>query len=72
LTKDKIHALQLASMGNLLKMAGAYRISLSAKEELRTILEEFAINLSGKAIKFAKHAGRTTIKGEDLSLALKS
>ena len=53
-------------------MAGAYRISLSAKEELRTILEEFAINLSGKAIKFAKHAGWTTIKGEDLSLALKS
>jgi histone H3/H4 len=59
-------------MGRLLRTAGANRVSRSAKKQLSIILEEFAIELSRKAITFAKHAGRTTIKGEDLLLATKS
>ncbi len=70
--KEKGGILQLAPMGRLLKEAGAYRVSKSAKKELGVILEEFAINLSRRAIKLAKHAGRSTIKGEDLLLATKS
>jgi len=69
--KEKGHILQLAPMDHLLRKAGAYRVSLTAKKELRNLLEDFAIELSRKAIKFASHAGRTTIKGEDILLAAK-
>jgi histone H3/H4 len=69
--KTKVHVLQLAPMGRLLRKAGADRVSETAKQELREILEDFGIELSRKAIKFANHAGRTTIKGEDVSLASK-
>lgn len=70
--RDKGHILQLASVDHLIRHAGASRVSVTAKEELRKILEEFAIKLSRKAIKFASHAGRTTVRGEDISLAAKS
>ena len=68
--KDKGHILQLASVGHLIKAAGAYRVSLTAKKELRRVLEEYALELSRKAIKFASHASRLTVKGEDISLAV--
>jgi len=63
--------LQLATMDHLLRKAGASRVSLTAKKELRKVLEEFALEVGRKAITFANHAKRTTIKGEDVSLASK-
>lgn len=69
--KEKGHVLQLAPMDHLIRKAGAYRVSLTAKQALRDLLEDFAVELSRKAIKFAKHAGRTTIKSEDVLLASK-
>jgi histone H3/H4 len=69
--KEKGRVLQLAPMDRLLRKAGAERVSLSAKEELRRVLEEFGISISRKAIEFANHAGRTTIKSDDVLLASK-
>ena len=69
MVKEKGFVLQLAPMDHLMRKAGAYRVSETAKRELRKILEGFAVELSRKAIKLANHAGRTTIKDEDLSLA---
>jgi len=62
----------LASMEKLIRKSGAHRVSESAKEELRKILEDKAENISKKAIMFVKHAGRKTIKEEDIQLAAKS
>ena len=58
------------TMEKLLKDAGAHRVSESAKEELRRVLEQEAIDVAKQAIVLAKHAGRKTVKKEDIQLAL--
>ena len=63
--------LPLAAMEKLLKKAGAKRVSDSAKIALKDILEDHAEEIALKAIKFAAHAGRKTIKTEDIKLASK-
>lgn len=66
-----VKVLPLAAMGRIMKKAGANRISDSAKKALADVLEELGTNVSEKAWKFAQHAGRTTIKSEDIILAKK-
>ena len=66
-----VKILPLAAMGRIMKQVGANRVSDSAKKALAEVLQEFGINLSEKAWKFAQHAGRTTIKSEDIILAKK-
>ena len=64
--------LPLAAMEALLKKkGGAARVSDSAKEALREILEDLAEQIGQKAVKMASHAGRKTVKGEDIKLASK-
>ncbi len=63
--------LPLAAMEKLLKKAGAGRVSEDAKDALREYLEEVAAGLGVKAIKFAQHSGRKTVKGADVKLASK-
>ena len=63
--------LPLAAMEKLLKEGGAERVSERAKEALKEVLEERAHEISIKAIQFAVHAGRKTIKAEDIKLAVK-
>jgi histone H3/H4 len=65
------HSIQLAAMDRLLREAGAYRVSKSAKVSLRKVLEDYAIEVGKKAVKFASHANRTTVKGVDIDLACK-
>ncbi len=69
--KEKGHILQLASMDQLLRKGGALRVSVTAKKALRDLLEHYALSIVNKAVLFAKHAGRTTVKGEDVLLATK-
>ena len=47
------------------------RVGDDAKEALRDVLEEFAKDIGTAALKFANHAGRKTIKAEDINLAAK-
>lgn len=62
----------LASMEKIISEAGAERVSEDAKVELKRIIEEYSISIAEKAVKFAQHAGRKTIKSEDIKLAIKN
>ena len=61
----------LASMERILKNSGAERVADSAKEELKSLIEEKAAEISKRAVKFALHAGRKTVKKEDIDLAIR-
>jgi histone H3/H4 len=63
--------LPIAAMEKLLKRAGAPRVSQSAKEALRDLLEDIAEEIGEKSVKLAKHSGRKTVKGADVKLASK-
>lgn len=63
--------LPLAAMEKLLKKSGAARVSEGAKEAMREVLEDYASQLGEKAIRFAQHSGRKTVKGSDVKLAVK-
>ncbi|MDI6806786.1 MAG: NFYB/HAP3 family transcription factor subunit [Candidatus Aenigmarchaeota archaeon] len=61
----------LFTLERILKKAGAERISLSAAEELRTLLLEITDKIAKDAIALATHAKRTTVKKEDIKLAIR-
>ncbi|UCC91330.1 MAG: histone family protein [Candidatus Aenigmatarchaeota archaeon] len=65
----KKHRLPLAPFERILKDAGAKRVSKTAMKEFAVVTEEIADDLARDAVKFAKHAGRKTIIGEDIRLA---
>jgi histone H3/H4 len=64
--------LPLAAMEKIMKKNGANRVSADAKEAMRDALEDIGRKLAEKANQIAKHAGRTTVKSEDIKLALKN
>ncbi|MBQ6218495.1 MAG: histone family protein [Methanosphaera sp.] len=61
--------LPIAPVKRLLKNAGATRISDEASEELAKVLEEIGEDLARDATRLAKHAGRKTVKAQDIILA---
>ena len=62
--------LPLAPVGRIIRKAGAERVSNDAGTELAKVLEEYGLEVSVEAIMLAKHAGRTTIKEEDIRIAV--
>ena len=68
----KSSELGLSAMYRILKKAGAERVSDESADELRSVIEDVADNIAKNAVDMASHAGRKTIKGEDVKLALKS
>ena len=64
--------LSLNAMDNLMRKAGALRVSDEAKLVLAEVLEEKALVIAQEAKKFAEHAGRKTIKAQDIKLAARS
>ncbi|MFW5865533.1 MAG: histone family protein [Nanoarchaeota archaeon] len=63
------NAIPLASMERILKKAGSQRVSEEAKVALRQVLEDISIEIGEEATKLAAHAGRKTVKAEDIRLA---
>ncbi len=63
--------LPLAAMEKILKKAGAERVSDRAKVAFKDVLEEYAAGVAERAVRFANHAGRKTVKAGDVKLALR-
>ena len=62
--------LPLAPIEKLIRVgSGADRVSASATKTLANVLSEIALKISERATFLAKHAGRKTIKAEDIKLA---
>ena len=61
--------LAVAPMHRLCKKAGADRVSEAAAKELAKALEDIGVKIAKEALDFAMHAGRKTIKAEDIEIA---
>ena len=61
----------LSVMYRILKKSGAERVSDESADELRRILEEIGIAIAKSAVDMSDHAGRKTVKAEDVRLAAK-
>lgn len=59
-------------IGELMEQFGAQRVSQEAKIIMSEYLEEYAIKLGKLAVKYANHAGRTTVNDKDIQLAEKN
>jgi len=61
--------LSVAPMHRICKKAGAERVSETAAKELAKVLEEIGIKIAKESIDYAMHAGRKTVKEEDIEIA---
>ena len=58
-------------MYRILKKSGAQRVSDESADELRRIIEEIAIAIAKSAVEMSIHAGRKTVRRDDVKLASK-
>ena len=58
-----------APMAEILRQAGGERVSEAAAKALASVVKNFTFEVAKDAVKFAKHAGRKTVKREDIELA---
>jgi len=61
--------LAIAPMHRICKKAGAYRVSEAAAKELAKVLDEIGVKIAREAYDYAMHAGRKTLKAEDIEIA---
>ncbi len=64
--------LPIAAIVRLAKKNGAERVGSDAAQALVMKAEDYIANLAKEANRLAMHAGRKTIKEEDVELAVKS
>ena len=67
----KSSELGLSAMYRILKKSGAQRVSDESAVELRRVIEEIAEAIAKNAVDMSSHAGRKTVKAEDVKLASK-
>ncbi len=67
----KSSELGLSAMYRIIKKSGAHRVSDESADELRMIIEEIATGIAKNAVEMSNHAGRKTVKAEDVRLAAK-
>jgi histone H3/H4 len=67
----KSSELGLSAMYRILKKSGAQRVSDESAEELRRVIEEIAAAIAKNAVEMSIHAGRKTVRSEDVKLASK-
>ena len=67
----KSSELGLAAMHRILKKSGAQRVTDKSAIELRRVIEEMAEAIAKNAVDMSSHAGRKTVKAEDVKLASK-
>ncbi|MFP4229740.1 MAG: histone family protein [Candidatus Nanohaloarchaea archaeon] len=63
-------SLPKAPVERIIRAAGAERVSDGAVEELRDAVEELGDELARDAADMADHAGRNTVKKEDVEMAV--
>ncbi len=61
--------LAVAPMHRICKKAGAHRVSEAAAKELAKVLDNIGVKIAREAYDYAMHAGRKTIKAEDIEIA---
>lgn len=61
-----------AGIYRILKKAGAERVGDDAVLELRMALEDIGLRIAQNAVELSMHAGRRTVKGSDVKLAVKN
>ncbi|MFQ6136124.1 MAG: histone [Candidatus Hydrothermarchaeales archaeon] len=62
----------LAQMDRIIREATGLRVSETGKEALAEVLEDIAVDIAENAKKLATHAGRKTIRRDDIELAVKN
>ena len=63
-------AIPKAPVKRIIQEAGAERVSAGAVDALTEYLEDYAEDVSKKAVTYAKYAKRKTVKEEDIALAI--
>ena len=61
--------IKVAPMHKLIKRAGADRVSEESAIALGKALEGIGVKIARESLDFARHAGRKTVKAEDIEIA---
>ncbi len=69
MAKAKIFA--WSPIRELMKANGAEMVARDAVDELISVLERQAKELTNRALEFSRHAGRKKVTAEDMNMALK-
>ncbi|OLS15619.1 MAG: hypothetical protein RBG13Loki_0718 [Promethearchaeota archaeon CR_4] len=69
MSKAKIFA--WSPIREMMKANGAEMVARDAVDELISVLERQAKELTNRALEFSRHAGRKKVTAEDMNMALK-